>query len=73
MNDKVDWSQFQKEHYFDVESFFNLREYVSNALEKSGAKITGGGIGGGAADIWFELDGSEFYLQVKPKMKGTQQ
>jgi hypothetical protein len=50
----------------DVEAFFNMREWLSEALKAKGAKVTGGGIGFGAADLDIELDGAPFFVTIKP-------
>jgi hypothetical protein len=65
----LDWSDFHKAQHNDVEAFFNLREWVASALKAKGAVMTGYGMGMGCADLWFNLDGAEFFLTVKPVMK----
>ena len=52
----------------DIEAFFNIRDWVQKALEAKGAKITDAGIGMGAADLGFELNGAPFGLSIKPRL-----
>lgn len=53
----------------DVEAFFNMREWLREAIEAKGAEITDQGIGMGKADIGFELDGAPFFLTIRPRRK----
>lgn len=48
---------------------FNMRDWVKSALEAKGAEITGAGMGFGGADLWFKVEGHEFFLTVKPVNK----
>ena len=50
----------------DTEAFFNMREWLQKACEAKGAKMTGGGIGMGQADIDIELDGCRYNISIKP-------
>lgn len=54
----------------DLESLFNMREWVRDALEAKGAKCIGAGIGcGGAlglADVQIELDGNQYNIEIRP-------
>lgn len=54
----------------DLDALFNMREWVSAALEAKGAKIVGAGIGcGGAmgvADIQIELEGHQCNIEIRP-------
>lgn len=67
--EKLDWTQFQKDQHGDVEAFFNMRSWLSKAVEKSGAKVHGAGIGMGQADIDIELEGARFNISIRPIMK----
>lgn len=49
----------------DMEAAFNMRGWLQKACEAQGAKMTGGGFGGGVADIDIELDGCHFNLTIK--------
>ena len=51
----------------DVEAFFNMREWLCEAIRAKGAKITDQGIGMGKADIGFELQGAPFMVTIKPR------
>lgn len=53
----------------DLEALFNLRDWLQSCLEHGNAKITGGGIGFGGADLVFELDGYPFYVECRPRKK----
>lgn len=50
----------------DPETLFNSREWLRKALEAKGARFTGGGIGGGEADIDIELEGFQFNVRIRP-------
>lgn len=57
----------------DMDSLFNIRQWVSTAVEAKGAKVTGAGIGVkgnlGMADIDIEIDGYLFNLEITPRSK----
>lgn len=53
----------------DVEAFFNMRGWLQKAVEAQGAKMTGGGVGMGQADIDIELDGCAYNISIKPLPK----
>jgi hypothetical protein len=50
----------------DVEAFFNMRGWLQSACEAKGARMTGGGMGCGVADIDIELDGHHYNITIKP-------
>jgi len=50
----------------DVEAFFNMRDWLSNALLKAGGKQVGAGIGMGQADVDIVLDGMEYCVSIRP-------
>jgi hypothetical protein len=50
----------------DIDAAFNMRDWLQRACEAQGAKMTGGGFGGGEADISIELEGHEYWLTIKP-------
>lgn len=50
----------------DVEAFLNVRDWLQGACEAKGAKMTGGGIGYGQADIDIELEGCRYNISIKP-------
>lgn len=52
----------------DVEAFFNIREWLRGALQEAGAKIEGGGVGMGQADLDFSIDGAPFNVSVRPRV-----
>jgi len=43
----------------------NLRDWVGAALTAKGAKILGGGVGGGEADLEFELEGFRYSVYMR--------
>lgn len=51
----------------DPETLFNSRDWLRAALEAKGAKITGGGVGLGQADLDFELEGCKFNVSLAPR------
>jgi hypothetical protein len=53
----------------DVESMWNMRMWLQSALEAKGAKQTGAGMGMGAADIDFELEGHHYNVRIKPLLR----
>ena len=62
-----------KEHPFgyafeemDTEAFFNMRDWLREAVEAKGAKFTGGGVGFGQADFDVELEGFKYNISIKP-------
>lgn len=50
----------------DIDAAFNMRSWLQRACEASGAKMTGGGMGMGCADLWIELEGHEYMVTIKP-------
>lgn len=50
----------------DAEALLNSRDWLQKALEAQGAKITGKGIGMGAADLDIELEGHRYNITVRP-------
>lgn len=53
-------------HEMDTEAFFNMRDWLQKACEVKGAKMIGGSIGMGQADIDIELDGCRYNISIKP-------
>lgn len=49
----------------DVESMWNMRQWLRAAIEAKGAKQTGAGMGMGEADIDFVLEGHKFNVVIK--------
>lgn len=45
---------------------FNMRDWLKAAVEAKGARMIGGGIGCGGADIDVLLDGCKFNITIKP-------
>ncbi|MDD5371687.1 MAG: hypothetical protein PHQ40_21610 [Anaerolineaceae bacterium] len=50
----------------DTEALLNSRTWLESALSGKGARITGGGIGCGGADVDINLDGFNFVVSIKP-------
>jgi len=55
------------EGFGDPETLFNSRAWLQTALESKGAKITGGGVGCGQADLDIVLEGSKFNVSIRPR------
>ncbi len=53
----------------DVEAFLNMRKWLEEAVTAKGARLTGGGIGMGQADIQISLDGCDYWISIKPLQK----
>ena len=55
----------------DMDSLLNIREWVRDAVEAKGAKVTGCGIGVkgilGMADIDIEIQSYRFNLEITPR------
>jgi hypothetical protein len=66
---QIDFSQFQKDQHYDVESFFNLREWLQKILEKEGCVITDSGLGMGAADLGFKHQGAQYGVSIWPRIE----
>ncbi len=54
------------EGFGDPETLFNSRAWLCAALEAKGAKINGGGVGCGQADLDIILDGCRFNVSIRP-------
>lgn len=50
----------------DPETLLNSRDWLRKALEAKGAKISGGGIGCGQADLEIVLEGFRFNVSIRP-------
>lgn len=55
----------------DPHTLLNSREWLTKAVEAKGAKVTGGGCGGGQADIDIKLEGCDFNVSIKPILRGV--
>lgn len=53
----------------DPSQLFAMRRWLEDACKNRGAKVTGGGIGMGSADIDIELEGHSYYLIIKPILR----
>jgi hypothetical protein len=53
----------------DGEQMLNMRDWLQRAVERAGARMTGGGCGMGEADIDVELDGHGFNIRIKPRLR----
>jgi hypothetical protein len=51
----------------DIGAAFNMRDWLQRAVEKAGARMTGGGFGFGEADLDIELEGCRFNIVIKPR------
>lgn len=52
--------------FSDLEAAINMRDWLKRTLEGAGAQITGSGMGFGAGDLWFKLEGHEYMASIKP-------
>lgn len=48
---------------------FNMRDWVRDAVQAKGAKMVGGGIGLGQADIDIELEGHRYNISIRALKK----
>jgi hypothetical protein len=49
----------------EIEPAFNMRAWVQSACEAKGAKMVGGGIGFGQADLDIELEGHRYNISIR--------
>lgn len=47
----------------------NLRNWVRDCFEKSGAKFTGGSVGNDDVDLDIEIDGCKYLVKVYPQIR----
>ena len=59
------------ESFGDPETLFNSRDWLRAALEAKGAKINGGGVGCGQADLDIVVDGCRFNVSISPVLKAS--
>jgi hypothetical protein len=52
--------------FLDIDAAFNMRGWLQAACEAKGGRMTGGGFGGGIADIDIVLEGCEYHLTIQP-------
>jgi hypothetical protein len=52
--------------FSDIDAAFNMRGWLQAACEAKGGRMTGGGFGGGVADIDIVLEGCEYHLTIQP-------
>ena len=50
----------------DPETLFNSRDWLKGVLEARGAKVTGGSVGGGSAELDVLLEGHKFIVRIWP-------
>ena len=50
----------------DLEAFFGMRDWLRSAVEAKGARMTGGGVGCGQADIDIVLEGHRYSISIRP-------
>lgn len=50
----------------DPSMLLNMRDWLQKACEQAGAKMTGGGVGMGEADIDLVLEGNSFNVSIRP-------
>jgi hypothetical protein len=53
----------------DPIALLNSRNWLQRALEARGAEVTGSGCGCGQADIDIVLEGFEFNVSIRPRLK----
>ena len=54
------------EDFGDPETLLNSRDWLQKAVEAKGAKMVGGGVGCGQADIDIEIEGMRFNISIRP-------
>jgi hypothetical protein len=57
------------EGFGDIETLFNSRKWLECALHEKGAKLIGGGVGCGQADVSIILDGCHFTVSIAPVLE----
>jgi len=57
------------EGFGNPETLLNSRDWLTKAVTKCGAKVTGGGCGCGQADIDILLEGCKFNVSIRPIIK----
>ena len=50
----------------DIDAFLNTRDWLEKALTDAGAKLEGGGIGMGRADVDISINGAPFNVNIRP-------
>lgn len=50
----------------DPETLLNSRDWLKAALKSKGAKVDGGGIGCGQADLDIEIEGCRYNVSIRP-------
>lgn len=53
----------------EIKPAMNMRDWVEHAVEAQGAKMVGGGIGLGQADIDIELEGHRYNISIRALKK----
>lgn len=53
----------------DIEAAVNMRDWLQRACERHGAKVVGGGLGCGQADIEVMIDGCRFDVSIRPQIR----
>ena len=56
----------------DPECHLNIRKWLESAVTTKGARVTGGGMGMGVADLDVEIEGMPYVITIRPIMKGMQ-
>jgi hypothetical protein len=54
----------------EIEPAFNMRDWIRDAVQAKGAKMIGGGIGFGQADIDIELEGHVYNISIRARKRG---
>ena len=50
----------------DIEAAFNIRKWLQDSVEKSGAEVVGKGVGMGVSDLDIVLEGFTYNIAIKP-------
>jgi hypothetical protein len=53
----------------EIEPAFNMRDWVRDAVQAKGAKMIGGGIGFGQADLDIELEGHVYNISIRARKR----
>ena len=57
--------------FSDIDAAFNMRDWLQAACEAKGGQMTGGGFGGGIADIDIVLEGCQYHLTIQPIIRDS--
>ena len=53
----------------DVEACLNIRDWFEAAITAKGGEIVDSGMGAGKADLGVELEGHEYSVSIRPRIR----